>query len=461
MAAPASVAPGDVAALRGTKVRLLVHPTVKVPGGVLRVEGAEPVPLELDDTIEEGPGGTLHATLTVSEDSFYRIDLEGFDGTLRAASPDYAITVLEDQPPAVSFVKPGRDSKVSPIEEVFAEIKAEDDFGVARLELVYSVNGAAEQTLALHRGAARKFVSAGHTFFLEEMGLQTGDFVSYYARARDAGLPGQTATTDIYFLEARPFRRDYRQAEQGGMPGGGGGQRDGALSQQQRQIIAATFKLVRDRARLGDKEAGEDLATIALVQGRLREQAETLLTRMSTRGILERLPGGIASKVGEAFGAVAVSVPAPKVYETLSSKVAEAVFMPMETHKSFRLHEVTKFVTTFKGNLYDGSFAIVMNPKKFESLSKEDQAALMAVSGEKLSGYAGSKWAAADKVGYEQAKTSGTKVSEASAEMLKQLGEVAAKLEADWLKAAAGKGFDPKAALDELRAIARSLDKKS
>lgn len=179
------------------------------------------------------------------------------------------------------------------------------------------------------------------------------------------------------------------------------------------------------------------------------------------KGMKVRLPGGIASKVGEAFGAVAVSVPAPKVYETLSSKVAEAVFMPMETHKSFRLHEVTKFVTTFKGNLYDGSFAIVMNPKKFESLSKEDQAALMAVSGEKLSGYAGSKWAAADKVGYEQAKTSGTKVSEASAEMLKQLGEVAAKLEADWLKAAAGKGFDPKAALDELRAIARSLDKKS
>src|SRR5262249_34931527 len=58
------------------------------------------------------------------------------------------------------------------------------------------------------------------------------------------------------------------------------------------------------------------------------------------KGMKVGRPGGIASRVGEAFGAVAVSVPAPKVYEMLSSKVAEAVFMPIETQKSFRLAEV-------------------------------------------------------------------------------------------------------------------------
>jgi TRAP-type C4-dicarboxylate transport system substrate-binding protein len=178
------------------------------------------------------------------------------------------------------------------------------------------------------------------------------------------------------------------------------------------------------------------------------------------KGLKIRLPGGIASKVGEEFGAVAVTVPAPKVYETLSSKVAEAVFMPMETHKSFRLSEVTKFVLTVPGNLYDGSFAIVMNPKKFESLSKDDQAAVMSVSGEKLSAYAGSKWAAADKVGYDAAKASGTTVTTASPAMLAELKKVADKLEADWIKRAGGKGFDPAAALAELRATAKQLDKK-
>ena len=178
------------------------------------------------------------------------------------------------------------------------------------------------------------------------------------------------------------------------------------------------------------------------------------------KGMKVRLPGGIASRIGEAFGAVAVSVPAPKVYETLSSKVAEAVFMPIETHKSFRLSEVTKYVLRVPGNLYDGSFAIVMNPKKFESLSKEDQAAVKSATGEKISAYAGAKWGAADKVGYDAAKTAGTTVTDATPQMLDELKKVAAALEADWVKRASGKGYDAAAALKELRETAKSLDKK-
>lgn len=271
---------GDVAALKGTEVRLSITPTIRVAGGRLLVEGEAPSELKLQ------ADGSLSGSLTVTKDGFYKIELAGSDGRPQPASPDYAIDALKDQPPSVAFVKPGRDTKVTPIEEVFAEVKAEDDFGIARVELVYSVNGGDEKTLALHKGAARKFVSAGHTFFLEELGLKPGDFVSYYARVADSGAPAQTAATDIYFLEARPFRRDYRQAEQGGMPGGGG-QQDGSLSQQQRQIIAATFKLVRDRARRSEKEFAEDLRTVALVQGRLRERVDGLLNRMGSRGILE------------------------------------------------------------------------------------------------------------------------------------------------------------------------------
>jgi hypothetical protein len=272
---------GDIAALKGTEVRLSITPTIRVGSGRLLVEGAAPVALTAGDD------GTLRGSLVVSKEGFYKIELPAADGALKAASADYAIEVLQDQPPSVAFLKPGRDTKVTPIEEVFAEAKAEDDFGIARLELVYSVNGGTEKSVPLQKGRPRKFVSAGHTFFLEELELSPGDFVSYYARAADAATPAQSATTDIYFLEARPFRRDYRQAEQGGMGGGGGGDRAGGLSQQQRQIIAATFKLVRDKARTPEKQQAEDVRTLALIQGRLREQVETLVSRMQSRGVLD------------------------------------------------------------------------------------------------------------------------------------------------------------------------------
>ena len=146
--------------------------------------------------------------------------------------------------------------------------------------------------------------------------------------------------------------------------------------------------------------------------------------------------------------------------KTLSAGVAEAVFMPFETHKSFRLYEVTKNVLTVPGNLYDGSFAIVINTAKLASLSDADRKALMSVSGEKLSAYAGNRWGAADEAGRAQAIASGNKVTEASPAMVQALRKVSADLEADWIKRAAGKGYDPKVALGELRSIARSLDKK-
>jgi hypothetical protein len=271
---------GDVAALAGTKVNVFVHPTVAVPGGALQVEGSEPIPLT------SGENGTLLATLSVETDGFYRIELQGFDGNSRPASPDYAIEVLTDQPPSVSITKPGRDTKVSPIEEVFAEVKAEDDYGLSRVELVYSVNGSDEKVVALHSRGEKKELVAGHTFFLEDHGLAPGDFISYFARARDAGT-SRVATTDIYFIEARPFDRRYSQAE-GGMPGGGaGGGMEGTLSVRQRQIVAATFKLIRDKAEYAKKDWEENLTTVALMQGRLREQVENLLRRMTNRGITD------------------------------------------------------------------------------------------------------------------------------------------------------------------------------
>src|SRR5690606_35499492 len=126
--------------------------------------------------------------------------------------------------------------------------------------------------------------------YLEEMDLQPGDFISYYARATDVG-PGQreAVTSDIYFVEVRPFSRNYRQADSGGGGGGGSGQGDpdagGELSQRQRELIAATFNMVRDRERYSDEEYRENLVTLSLAQEKLQEQALTLAQRLANRGV--------------------------------------------------------------------------------------------------------------------------------------------------------------------------------
>ncbi|HKJ01048.1 MAG TPA: DUF4175 family protein, partial [Longimicrobiales bacterium] len=131
----------------------------------------------------------------------------------------------------------------------------------------------------------------GHTLFLEEWELEPGDLVSYYGLARDnrSRNGGKAVSTDMYFLNIRPFERAYRQGEQqGGQPqGGGGGSPETALSELQRQIIAATFNLVRQRDSYEAGEFSENVVSVALAQGRLKDQVETLLERMKNRGLVE------------------------------------------------------------------------------------------------------------------------------------------------------------------------------
>lgn len=277
---------GDIAVLPGTEVRFRVTSTMAVPGGRVVLDEGEPVELV------PAEDGVLEGVLTVSREGFYRIELEHDGGAMVRASPEYAIDLLNDLAPAVSIHTPGRDTRVNSIDEVYIEARAEDDYGIRSLELVYTVNGGEEQVVSLYRGGDNRMpeVSAGHTLYLEEFELVPGDVVAYYARASDVG-PAQgtrTATSDIYFLDIRPFGREYRQADQSGpgMQGGDGAGADGALSQRQREIIAATFNLIRDRDRYSAAEFQEHLVTLALAQGRLREQVETLVQRLGNRGVI-------------------------------------------------------------------------------------------------------------------------------------------------------------------------------
>ena len=286
---------GDIAVLRGTEVRLRVTPT-------LATEGAR---LAFDDQEEgEGPAlelvdGAFETSFTVSEETFYRVEFMGPGGRFVVGSPDYLVEPLDDQPPGIRIAEPGRDTRLSPIEELYVEVEAEDDFGLGRVELLYSVNGGEEASRVLHgttRGGTTQ-VSGGHTFFLEELDLEPGDVLSYYARATDLRAGGGAGvgsgrrgeeSSDIYFVEIRPFDLDYSQAEQGGGGGGGGGGgagMQGELSEQQKQIVAATFRLMRDEDEFDEAEMSENLATLTLLQGRLRQQVEELIVQMQQRGV--------------------------------------------------------------------------------------------------------------------------------------------------------------------------------
>ncbi len=284
---------GDIRALEDTVVELAIATTHPATEGVVATGDAE-IPLtSTGDT-------TWRGQLTVAGNDQYRIRLKTPRGNWVDASPRYTITAVADQAPQVTFKSPGRDIKVTRLEEPRIQVEARDDLGLAELTLVTRINGGPERpvTLAADPGDplgadgthddSRTF-SGERVMYLEDLELRPGDFISYYARATDQGQ-AQPTTTDMYFFEVRPFRRTFRAADQGG-GGGGGGSLDGALSAQQRQLVVAVFNTLRDRDTYRPEALQETWEVLAQSQGRIRQRVEAIVRRLQSRPVVGEEPG--------------------------------------------------------------------------------------------------------------------------------------------------------------------------
>ncbi len=170
-----------------------------------------------------------------------------------------------------------------------------------------------------------------------------------------------------------------------------------------------------------------------------------------------RVSGGIAKEVAIRLGIVPVGAPAPKVYSMLQQGVVDGVLMPPETASSFKLAEVTEQMTLVPEGLYYSSFYIIMNQEKFDSLSKQDQDALMSVSGEALVKAASVPWDQANSIGFEAAKEHNVNVVTASAAVQAELHTRLDSIRDDWAAAADKNGVDGKAALAYFRAQIEAL----
>ncbi|HOK47993.1 MAG TPA: hypothetical protein PLK67_18750, partial [Bryobacteraceae bacterium] len=274
-----------------------LRPETEDPGGDVRaVEGTEAeIEIETDRPLDKGrivleDGGTIElskkqgnwqsARLKVAADGSYYIAAVENGETVRLTE-DFFIEAEKDQAPLVRITRPGRDARVTPIEEVPVAVDAADDFGLQALTLHYSVNGGPEKTVDLLANKGAREGSGNILLYLEDYKLSPGDIVALYASARDAR---QTSKTDIFFVETQPFEREYTQSQQmGGGGGGGGGQqeREGQISQRQKEIISATWNQLRDTR---DREAARENARfLSDVQSKLRDQAQSMSTRMNRR----------------------------------------------------------------------------------------------------------------------------------------------------------------------------------
>ncbi len=289
---------GDIIALKGTQIRLTVHTDAPAQAGRLMLDDSTSMDLERVDE------NRWQAQWTLENDALYHVRLEDAQNQEARASEEYIMQAVTDQPPSLRLTRPGRDLQPTPIEEVTIAFEGQDDIRLANLDIHYIVNGADKHVVPLVRNGRRQQASASHLIQLEDYQFIPGDLVSYYGTARDAA--GNDVTTEMFFLQLRPFERNYMQSQSGGGGGGGQDQEDTFLSGKQKEIISATWNVIRQKERQRPdqlKEAGEVLSTI---QRSLQDQARTLVTRIGRRelsGVNDEF-SGLAENMNKAIEAM-------------------------------------------------------------------------------------------------------------------------------------------------------------
>ena len=259
---------GDVYGPAGTRVNVVVHTDKPVTAGRLAFGAGKPA-MELARASDRA----LQSTLTVKEEGSYRVRLVDGDG-LSSEGIEYFVRVMDDRPPTVHILRPSGDQQITPLEEVPIEARADDDFGIASLDMVYSVAGGAEKVVPFTNVGGTDLARIGsRVLAAEDLKVKPGDVIAYYARARDVARAKRStlARSEIFFLEVKPFNEEYSLAQsQAGMQSAAGAQLEGLIAAQ-KEIISATWNLER-RASAGRSAA--DIKDVADAQAELKARAE-------------------------------------------------------------------------------------------------------------------------------------------------------------------------------------------
>jgi hypothetical protein len=237
---------GNFRAIEGSRVQLTVM-LDRAPKTATLVVGApgdssrESIPLHID-------GPRLAAELPpFAKELRYEIDAADGEG-MKLKSESYRIKVQTDDKPTIRFIRPEESLGVTPTSEVPIEVEATDDFGLARLGIVYKVGDGPEETLHM-ASLAKQPVTADElaTLYLEKHTLSFTDALTYYAFVED-NYPAtpHRVVSELRYIDILPYKQSYRFVE-----GEGGSDSKSSLSLEeliarQRVNLNRTFAFERD-----------------------------------------------------------------------------------------------------------------------------------------------------------------------------------------------------------------------
>jgi hypothetical protein len=257
-----------------------------------------------------GNPNLLNAEVRPQADQRYRVHLVDAADRVNANPPWLTVKVRRNEPPKLELVFPGRDSEVSPLEEMAVHGKVWDDLGIAKVGATITA-GDRTETVLLSGGAlaGKQSHELSTLVALENYQVHPAQLVSYHLWAEDTGPDGKPRRTesDLFFAEVRDWDHEFREGvQQGEQSGEAKGNKAAELRQQQKEILNATWKVLREASARGAASQLPDVKVIREGQSRVAQNVAEAIVDTEDRQIREALESarGQMEAAAKTLGAV-------------------------------------------------------------------------------------------------------------------------------------------------------------
>ena len=280
----------SVSAVEGSQLEWICHLNKTIAKAYLETKAGDILPMKPHPDNPQ----QYHASITLTQSQRWKLHLEDQQGRTNQLPPELVAHVTRNQPPKLKLAS-AKDSRVSPLEEMTVEANVWDDYGLAKYGITYRFGGDQAAELVLGKsvpGNERRKVP--HLIDFESLKAQPDQLLSYHFWAEDVGPDGQPRRTssDMFFAEVRHFEEIFRQGQQppGGSPSseeqqqqenGQNGQDATKLAELQKQIINATWKVIRrEQAQATPDKLVDDAQLLLESQQTAMEQTRELQEKL-------------------------------------------------------------------------------------------------------------------------------------------------------------------------------------
>ncbi|PTY01947.1 hypothetical protein DB346_10885 [Verrucomicrobia bacterium LW23] len=250
------------------------------------------------------------------------------------APPKKEDTTLPAEKPAVKpkwgevrITEPGKDLTITKVDVVQLQIEAASNQRLAEARWFAAINGGAKQEFPLEKPQDAHYAVFQPVLYTDEFGLKEWDLISYHATASTDD--GSTYSSDLYFLEVRPFREDLVKMQQ--MAGKGAEFVDELtrLIQKQKRLLQENYRHVQ-RTPSDEEKKAEEIAKITASQQDLAAATRHYYSRVaaeentSIANMLDNLAAAQDS-MGEAIDELQKNQPAqalPRQQDALARLIA-------------------------------------------------------------------------------------------------------------------------------------------